>query len=68
MVQLWFYMEKKMNEFDMFKIILDYVEKNELYDHFDDLELELNEIIKKAKEWGSKIKKIYNEMKKEGVI
>ena len=58
----------KMNEFDMFLVILDYADKNELYDRFDDLELELSEIKRKAKEWGSKVKKIYNEMKKEGII
>lgn len=57
-----------MNGFSMFKIILDYAEKNGLYDNFDDLELELSEITKKAKEWESKVKKIYDEMKKEGVI
>ena len=58
----------EINGFDMFKIMLDYAEKSELYDCFDDLELELNEITKKAKEWESKVKSLYNEMKKAGVL
>jgi len=60
--------ETKMNGFDMFKVLLDYTDKSEDPDCFDDLELELSEITKKAKEWESKVKKIYNKMKENHVI
>ena len=68
MVQLWYYMVKKMNEFDMFLELLDYADKNKLYDNFEELELEWQKISKKYEEWKSKVKKIYNKMKKEGAI
>ena len=57
-----------MNEFDMFKALLDYANENQLYDNFDELESGWNEIVKKTKEWKSKVKKIYDEMKEKGVI
>ncbi len=57
-----------MNQFDMFRKILDYCNENQLYDNFDYLEIELNEINEKTKKWAVKVEKIYNEMKKEGII
>ena len=57
-----------MNEFEMFLELLDYAEKKELHDTFEELELEWQKISKKYEEWKSKVKKIYNKMKKEGVI
>ena len=57
-----------MNQFEMFQAILDFANENQLYDRFDDLELEWNEIVKKNKAWKSKVEKIYNELKKEGLI
>ncbi len=57
-----------MNKFDMFRKILDYCNENQLYDNFDYLEIELNEISEKTKKWAVKVEKIYNEMKKEGII
>jgi len=58
----------KINGFDMLRVLLDYADENQLYDTFDELELELNEITKKTKEWELKVKKIYDEMKEKGII
>lgn len=57
-----------MNEFEMFKALLDYADKSEDPDCFDDLELEWSEIKERTDKWRSKVKKIYNEMKEKGLI
>jgi len=57
-----------MNQFEMFKVLLEYTDKSEDPDCFDDLVLEWNEIMEKTKEWKYKVEKTYNAMKKEGLI
>lgn len=58
-----------MNEFDMFKVLLEYADKNELYDSFEDLELEWQNINEQnIDEWRSKVKKIYNKLKEKGLL
>ena len=58
-----------MNEFDMFLALLDYANKNELYDTFEELELEWQNINKEnIDKWRSKVKKIYNKLKEKGFI
>ena len=53
---------------DKFHKLLDYAEENKLYDNFDDLELEWNDIVKKLDKWKAKVEKNYNELKEKGVI
>ena len=58
-----------MNEFDMFLALLDYANKNELYDTFEELELEWQNINKEnIDKWKSKVKKIYSKLKEKGFI
>lgn len=58
-----------MNEFDMFLAILDYANKNELYDSFEELELEWENINKKnIDKWRTEVKRIYDKLKEKGFI
>lgn len=58
-----------MNEFDMFLALLEYADKNELYDTFEELELEWQNINKEnIDKWKSKVKRIYNKLKEKEVI
>jgi len=58
----------KINHFEMFTKILEWVSDSEDPDRCDDLELEWQEIIKKTNEWKAKVERIYNAMKEEGLI
>lgn len=50
---------------EMLKEMINFAEKNGIYDRFDDLELEYQEIVKKAKSFHKKIEEMYKEFKLE---
>ena len=55
----------EINTIDMLLEMIKEAGKVGEYDAFDDLELEYQEIVKKAKDFHKKIEKIYKEFKKE---
>ncbi len=60
--------EEKIGTFDMITKITEAAEKMGVYDAHDDIEIEFQEIIKKAKEFNKKVEKVYSYYKKEGFL
>lgn len=57
-----------MNTQDMLLAIIKVAEDHGQYDGYDQLELEYQEIVEKAKAFNKKVKIIYNNFKRDGLI